>query len=167
MSLFDDVVSRAARNSHTSSQVGRAMGVVRSLRDTRVRTHVVGCYPMQKKQGLELVFYTDSALWAQEFQLNAPAILAEWNMRCAREHPDLVAIRLRFQVSTRVHVAPAHDEVTQRAYEPAHLPDLTGAELARVEAQVACITDEALKEKARQAMIASIRWKKSNKAQKD
>lgn len=164
MSLFDDVVSRATRHSRTSSQVGRAMGVVRSLRDKRVCAHVVGCYPAQKKQGLELVFYTDSALWAQEFQLNAPALLAEWNMRCAQEQPDLVAICLRFKVSTRVHVAPAHDEVVERAYDPAYLPELTAAEIARVEAQVACITDEGLKEKARQAMMASIRWKKSNKA---
>ena len=66
MSLFDDVVSRATCHSRTSSQVGRAMGVVRSLRDKRVCAHVVGCYPVQKKQGLELVLYTDSALWAQE-----------------------------------------------------------------------------------------------------
>ena len=90
MSLFDDVVSRATRHSRTSSQVGRAMGVVRSLRDKRVCAHVVGCYPVQKKQGLELVLYTDSALWAQEFQLNAQAILAEWNMspRCRSPQPS-------------------------------------------------------------------------------
>ena len=54
--------------------------------------------------------------------------------------------------------------MVERAYDPAYLPELTATELARVEAQVACITDEALKEKARQAMMASIRWKKSNKA---
>ena len=155
MSLFDDVVTNATRHSRTSSQVGRAMGVVRSLRDKRVCTHVVGCYPIQKKQGLELVLYTDSALWAQEFQLNAPALLAEWNMRCAQAQPDLVAICLRFKVSSRVHVTPAHDDVVERAYDPAYLPELTASELARV---------EALKEKARQAMMASIRWKKSNKA---
>lgn len=163
MTLFDDVVARAASKGRTTSQIGRAMGLVRSLRDKRLRGHVVGCYPVQRKQGLELVLYTDSSLWAQEFQLNAPAILAEWNMRAEQAQPDLRATRLRFQVSSRVHAALAHDEVVEHAYEPADLPGLNAAEEEWVEAQIACISDPRLKERARQAMMASLRWKKSNK----
>lgn len=163
MTLFDDAVAGVANRARGASLAGRAMAQVRQLRDKRVRAHVVGCFPLQKKQGLELVLYTDSNLWAQEFQLNAAAILAEWNMRCAQGQPDLVAVRLRFQVSSRVHARPATDDVPRDVYAPAALPELSPAEQAWVAAQVSCISSPELKEKARKTLEASLRWKKSKR----
>ena len=166
MSIFDDALTGITSRAKTTSRVGRAMGIVRSLRDARLRRHVVGCYPVEKKRGLEMVLYTDSPLWAQEFQLNSVATLVEWNRLAQAGDPDLVAASLRFQVSSRVHAAPPTDEVPRDTYEPANLVELNAAELGWVEAQVAAISDPKLKEKARQAMQAGLRWKKTDQLRK-
>ncbi len=166
MSIFDDALTGITSRGKTTSRVGRAMGIVRSLRDARLRRHVVGCYPVEKKRGLEMVLYTDSPLWAQEFQLGAVATLVEWNRLAQQGNPDLVAASLRFQVSARAHAAPQVDDVPRDTYEPAELVGLNAAELAWVESQVAAISDPKLKERARQAMTASLRWKKTDKSRK-
>ncbi len=167
MSIFDEALTGMTSRSKPASRVGRAMGIVRSLRDARLRRHVVGCYPMEKRSGLEWVLYTDSPLWAQEFQLGSAATLVEWNLLAKRQGmPDLQATSLRFQVSARVHAPEPCDDVPRDTYEPADLAELNAAELAWVEAQVAPITDQNLKEKARQAMKAGLRWKKTDQSRK-
>lgn len=166
MSIFDDALSGITSRAKPTSRVGRAMGIVRNLRDARLRRHVVGCYPVEKKHGLEMVLYTDSPLWAQEFQLNSMATLVEWNRLAQGTDADLKATSLRFQVSARVHAPAPTDDVPRDTYEPATLVELNAAELGWVEAQVASITDEKLKERARQAMRASLRWKKTDQLRK-
>jgi hypothetical protein len=167
VSIFDEALSGISSRMNTTSLVGRAMGLVRRLRDSRLRSHIVGCYPVQKKRGLELVLYVDSPIWAQEFQLGSSATLVEWNRLCqASGYDDLKAASLRFQVSSRVHAAPVADDVATDTYEPASLLDLNPAERDWVESQLASISDPQLKEKARQALMASLRWKKTDQSQK-
>ena len=162
MSLFDGIVNDLMDKNPSTKASCRAVRLFGKMRDARLHAHARGCCLVARKAGPELLVYVDSALWAQEFQLNAPAILAQWNHLCAAECPSMQARSVRFNVSSRTHAAREGEDAPTDTYEPADLPALTPAEERAVEESVGVISDERLRERARAAMRSSLRWKKSN-----
>jgi hypothetical protein len=113
------------------------------------------------REGGEVVVYVDSPLWATEL-----TSLAEHYRRALNEEIGKRAVRtVRFTVSKKVQDTKRTERLehqTDEFYEQAEVEPvpLTGAERDQVEASVAAIDDEELREAVLRATIADMQRKK-------
>ena len=161
------VLGSLARRAGASAGVLRALKVWRKMGDRRVREHVRSIYLRQGRVLRELVVYVDTPGWAQEFQMFSGPYRLEWNHLCEVEGLPMQADRLTFRVSSRTGAAadpsasgPA--EQARRCVRQVSPTPLSPEELARVEASVACIRDDALRRKAYSAMKSVMEWRKGS-----
>lgn len=115
----------------------------------------------------ELVVHVDSNVWASELSsLTGPYITA-LNAELGR---DLVT-SIRFTVSRKVRQRQLEEQAREErdalyAPNPSAAIPLTPAERAQVEASAASIDDEELREAVVKATIASMEWRKGQRAAK-
>ena len=129
---------------------------------TREGRHVTGLRYLPESN--ELLVYLDSPSWTQEMTLLREIIRAR--MERAGAHVD----GLVFKTTAPGHTPPAAKERLRPAAAerpPAPHADLSGAERAEIERQVAPIEDQKLREALENAMRASAEWAKGVQGKKE
>lgn len=155
------LVGGLQKRSAASGELVRALRLWQHLGDARLRAHVVSLYVRQNRATRELVAYVDSNVWLQEFAMNAPGTLAEWNVLCARHDPDLRVQKLTFRIARSRRDEPSRAGRGPAADAPAAPVPLTAQERDAIEAEVSVIEDERLRAKAREAMKSTKSWRKA------
>lgn len=156
-----DIVAGLQQRAGLPSGAFKAMDVWRSMRDPRLRKHVVGLALRQNRATRELIAYVDGSVWKSEFSMLSTAVLVEWNHLCEQRGLDMQAQKVSFKLSKSSRRDGASGGLATYGPEVERPPvELDADERARVQRTVEGISDERVRRQAAAAMTSIMEWRK-------
>ena len=153
---LDATVRRLDRKGHAASTSARVLMAWQAMADGVISAHTTGAH---LREGV-LIVYVDGNSWATHFSAMSEQYRKALNEALGQE----LVSGLRFIVSRKVseeHRLRQAEEETEFYREDAAQPvPLSGVEIAQIQASVAEIPDEELREAVLRATVKDMEWKK-------